>query len=51
MTVPRSGDGTNWAEALTYENIPYIKGIDSIVYDQDEEIDVLVMGDETQVMV
>ena len=46
MTVPRSGDGTNWAEALTYENIPYIKGIDSIVYDQDEEIDVLVMGDE-----
>ena len=46
VTVPRSGDGTNWAEALVYENIPYVKGIDSIVYDQDEEIDVLVMGDE-----
>ena len=46
ITVPRSGDGTNWAEALTYENIPFIKGMDSIVYDQDEDIDVLVLGDE-----
>ena len=46
LTVPRSGDGTNWAEALVYENIPYIKQIENIVFDQDTDIDILVIGDE-----
>ena len=45
VTVPKSGDGTNWAEVLTYDNIPLIKAIENIVYDQDEDIDIFVMGD------
>ena len=45
VTVPKSGDGTNWAEVLTYDNIPLIKAIENIVYDQDTDIDIFVMGD------
>ena len=46
ITIPKSGDGTNWAEALVYENVPTLKSLQTIVYDQDEEQDVFVMGDE-----
>ena len=46
ITVPKSGDGTNWAEAQAYENIPTLKSLQTIVYDQDTDIDVFVMGDE-----
>ena len=45
VAVPKSGDGTNWAEVLTYDNIPLIKAIENIVYDQDTDIDIFVMGD------
>ena len=47
ITVPKSGDGTNWAEAQAYENIPTLKSLQTIVYDQDSDIDVFVMGDES----
>ena len=30
---------------LTYDNIPLIKAIENIVYDQDTDIDIFVMGD------
>ena len=46
ITIPKSGDGTNWAEALVYENVPTLKALQSIVFDQDEDQDVFVMGDE-----
>ena len=45
VSVPKSGDGTNWAEVLTYDNIPLIKATENIVYDQDNDIDIFVMGD------
>ena len=47
VTVPKSGDGTNWAEALIYDNVPTTKVVQQIVYDQDTDLDVLVLGDET----
>mgnify|MGYP001157413914 FL=1 len=46
ITVPRSGDGTNWAEALSYE-APLAKTLISFDYDQDTFLDMLVVGDES----
>ena len=43
--VPKSGDGTNWFEALTYENVPLVKNLTFIEFDQDDFIDVFIMGD------
>jgi len=48
ITVPRSGDGTNWAEALSYE-APLIKTLISFDYDQDTFLDMLAVGDELPV--
>jgi hypothetical protein len=45
ITVPKSGDGTNWAETLVYDNVPNTKVVQTIVYDQDTDLDVFVMGD------
>ena len=45
ISVPRSGDGTNWAEALSYE-APLIKTLISFDYDQDTYLDMLAVGDE-----
>ena len=47
ITVPKSGDGTNWAETLVYDNVPNTKVVQTIVYDQDSELDVFIMGDGT----
>ena len=47
ITVPKSGDGTNWAETLVYDNVPNTKIVQTIVYDQDTDLDVFVMGDGT----
>ena len=47
ITVPKSGDGTNWAEYLVYDNVPTTKAVEPIVYDQDTDLDILVMGDES----
>ena len=46
ISVPRSGDGTNWGEALSYE-APLIKTLISFDYDQDTFLDMLVLGDDT----
>jgi len=45
ITVPRSGDGTNWGEALSYE-APLVKTLISFDYDQDTFLDMLAVGDE-----
>ena len=46
ISVPRSGDGTNWGEALSFE-APLIKTLISFDYDQDTFLDMLVLGDDT----
>ena len=43
----KSGDGTNWAEALTYDNIPPIKALKTSYTIRIPIIDIFVMGDET----
>ena len=45
ISVPKSGDGTNWAEGQVYENVPTLKNVTFIEFDQDEFLDVFVMGD------
>jgi len=45
ITVPRSGDGTNWGESLSYE-APLVKTLLSFDFDQDEFLDMLALGDE-----
>ena len=45
ISVPRSGDGTNWAEALSYE-AQLLKTLISFDYDQDTFLDMLAVGDE-----
>ena len=45
ISLPRSGDGTNWAEALSYE-APLVKTLISFDYDQDTFLDMLAIGDE-----
>ena len=45
ISVPRSGDGTNWGEALSYE-APLVKTLISFDFDQDEFLDILALGDE-----
>ena len=46
ISDPRSGDGTNWGEALSFE-APLIKTLISFDYDQDTFLDMLVLGDDT----
>ena len=45
IVVPKSGDGTNWFETLMYENVPLVKNMTFIEFDQDEFVDLFVMGD------
>ena len=47
ITVPRSGDGTNWNESLVYSNTPFTKAMLPIDFDRDSTPDLLIIGDET----
>ena len=47
VTVPRSGDGTNWNEAVVVSNTPFTKAMIPIDFDRDSTPDLLIMGDET----
>ena len=47
VTVPRSGDGTNWNEAVVVSSVPFTKAMLPIDFDRDSTPDLLIMGDET----
>ena len=47
IAIPRSADTTNWEEISIFNNnIPLIKTITSLDYDGDNEVDLLIVGDE-----
>ena len=47
VTVPRSGDGTNWNEAAVVSNVPFTKAMLPVDFDRDDVADLLILGDET----